>query len=342
MLKGSLSTYPRTSRYQLIISEVGVLDDEAAILSALRALEERLRAEGVFAQKRSLPAYPNKIGVITSLDGAVLEDMKRQFERCMPTEVLVRHTSVQGASAVDEIVSAIDVLLDHQVEVIIVARGGGSMGDLLVFSDERLVRAVAACRVPTISAIGHDTDTPLCDHAADLRAPTPTAAPLLALPLQTDLLTHIDNLCLRASERIDSQCAQLGLYLDGACRMLDGLPAMCELYRQNIEVLVARARGRLLSALDDLPTVQSPVIDTEWIGSVLSRARTLDLFRWFEVGLEGVRTSVATYNPEGVLEQGYAIVRGAGGRCVTHPDDCVAGGLLDLVFRDGVVRVRVE
>src|SRR5450432_308206 len=192
---GKLSTYAGSSRYQLIVEQV-----ELAGLGALMALlEERrkkLAAEGLFdaARKKKLPFLPDVIGVITSPTGAVIRDIMHRLQARFPRRVLLWPVAVQGEKAAGEIAAAIagfnafGGVRMPRPDLIIVARGGGSVEDLMAFNDEAVVRAAAASAIPLISAVGHETDTTLIDFAADMRAPTPTAAAELAVPVRTELL----------------------------------------------------------------------------------------------------------------------------------------------------------
>ena len=168
-----------------------------AHLASLERLKAKLAAEGLFAdsRKRPLPMLPRRIGIVTGNDAAAKRDVVTTIHsRFPPASVLIAETYVQGTRAAAEIVAAIGALCEHpDVDVLILTRGGGSFEDLLPFSDERVVRAVAECRVPVVSAVGHEQDTPLCDLAADVRASTPTAAGKLVVPELTELFGRLDR-----------------------------------------------------------------------------------------------------------------------------------------------------
>src|SRR5436309_11838624 len=168
-----------------------------AHLAALAQLKASLAAEGLFAEarKRPLPFLPRRIGVVTGNDAAAKRDLVTTIRsRFPPASVLIAETYVQGPRAAAEIVAAIGTLCEEpDVDVLVLTRGGGSFEDLLAFSDERVVRAVAACRVPVVSAVGHEQDTPLCDLAADVRASTPTAAGKLVVPELTEMFGKLDR-----------------------------------------------------------------------------------------------------------------------------------------------------
>lgn len=205
IVTGRLSTYPARSNYQLIVSAV----EPAGIGALLKLIEERkkkLAAEGLFseARKRPLPYLPKVIGIITSPTGAVIHDMLHRFrERFLP-HVLVWPVQVQGEAAAAQVLTALKGFNALQPggpvprpDLLIIARGGGSVEDLMPFNDEALVRAVAASAIPVISAIGHETDWTLIDFAADLRAPTPTGAAEFAVPVKEDLLAVVADLSQR-------------------------------------------------------------------------------------------------------------------------------------------------
>ena len=201
---GKLTTYPGRSKYQIVIKDIE-LAGEGALLKQLEERKRRLAAEGLFdaSGKKPLPVMPQVIGVVTSPTGAVIRDILHRLEERFPTQVYVWPVMVQGEGAADQISAAIkgfDALLDQDnppiapPDLVIVARGGGSLEDLMAFNEEQVVRAAAACRLPLISAVGHETDHTLIDLAADLRAPTPTAAAELAVPVKAELSARITDL----------------------------------------------------------------------------------------------------------------------------------------------------
>ena len=199
---GKISTYPGRSRYQIVIERLE-LSGAGALLALLEKRKKELAAEGLFdeARKRDLPYLPETIGVVTSPTGAVIRDILHRIEGRFPRRVLVWPVTVQGAGAAEEIAAAIAGFnrLDAggpvpRPDVLIVARGGGSLEDLWAFNEEVVVRAAAASDIPLISAVGHETDVTLIDLAADRRAPTPTAAAEMAVPVRADLLERTQSL----------------------------------------------------------------------------------------------------------------------------------------------------
>ncbi|MBP6364258.1 MAG: exodeoxyribonuclease VII large subunit, partial [Novosphingobium sp.] len=202
---GKLTTYPGRSNYQLVIERMEVAG-EGALLALLARNKARFEAEGLFdpARKRTLPFVPRVIGVVTSPTGAVIRDILHRLSDRFPVQVLVWPVLVQGQGAAEQVAAAVrgfSALAPSgavpRPDLVIVARGGGSIEDLWAFNEEAVVRAVAECTIPIISAVGHETDTTLCDFAADRRAPTPTAAAEMAVPVRAELVNQIAELALR-------------------------------------------------------------------------------------------------------------------------------------------------
>ncbi len=193
---GRVTTYGARSNYQIIVEKIEI----AGIGSLLKKIEEtriKLEKEGLFSNdnKQKLVKYPKNIGIITSKTGAVIEDIKHRINQRYPLNIKLYNVSVQGSKCVSDIISGIEYFNKiNDVELIIIARGGGSFEDLLPFNDELMVRSIYKSKIPIISAIGHETDSVLIDYVADLRAPTPSAAAELITPNIYDLKINIDHL----------------------------------------------------------------------------------------------------------------------------------------------------
>ena len=200
---GKLTTYPARSRYQIVVERLE-LAGQGALMALLDKRRRALAAEGLFdeARKRRLPFAPVRIGVVTSPTGAVIRDILHRLEDRFPTHVTLWPVPVQGEGAAEKIAAAVAGFnaMAEPPDLLIVARGGGSIEDLWAFNEEAVVRAVAGSAIPVISAVGHETDTTLCDFAADRRAPTPTAAAEMAVPVRAELLAQVRELGAR-SER---------------------------------------------------------------------------------------------------------------------------------------------
>jgi exodeoxyribonuclease VII large subunit len=286
-------------------------------LAAIERLKQALAAEGLFAasRKRPLPRFPRRIGLVTGSDAAARRDVITTIQtRFPPARVLVAETLVQGPRAAAGIVEALQaVAREPGIDVIVVTRGGGSFDDLLPFSDERVVRAVAACPVPVVSAVGHDQDTPLCDLAADVRASTPTAAGKLVVPdleaLRAELTrarSSLERCVRRATERERERLTRAhGALERGARRTLD------------------RDRRHLMSLSERLQ--RGPAL-------LVERRRS---------AIERVEGRLAALSPRSTLARGYAIVR-ADERVLRDAAEVEAGARVEVELAEGAFGARVE
>jgi exodeoxyribonuclease VII large subunit len=259
---GRLTTFPGQSRYQLVVEDL-VPAGAGALMAQLEARRRKLAAEGLFdaARKKPIPYLPGVIGVVTSPSGAVIRDILHRLRDRFPRTVLVWPVAVQGAACAPEVAAAVrgfNALPEGgpipRPDLLIVARGGGSIEDLWGFNDEAVVRAVADSAIPVISAVGHETDTTLIDHAADLRAPTPTAAAELAVPVRAELLDRTDALRTRLSRGLRLAVQQRRQRLGDLGRALPRGEALVASAQQRLDALAAHlpralqgvaARGRV-------------------------------------------------------------------------------------------------
>src|SRR4051794_24472785 len=248
---GPVSAYGERSSYPLITERMEYAR-AGALLARIEMLRVRLAAEGLFDadRKRPLPVLPAVIGVITSERGAVIQDIRTTIARRFPRTILLWPVPVQGEGAAQRIAAAIEGFcrVTLQPDVLIVARGGGSLEDLMAFNEEVVVRAVAACRIPLISAVGHETDTTLIDFVSDRRAPTPTAAAELAVPARADLLADLEHKAARLIGGLNRLTQERRLRLSRAERGLPDLPALLGGARQRLD----DSAERLLLALPNL------------------------------------------------------------------------------------------
>lgn len=245
---GRLTTYPGNSRYQLIIESVE-LAGEGALLKLLEERRKRLAAEGLFDEdrKQELPYLPEVIGVVTSPTGAVIRDILHRLEDRFPRHVLLWPVAVQGEAAPNQIVAAIDgfggLARDGAIprpDLLIVGRGGGSLEDLMAFNEEAVVRAVADCPIPVISAVGHETDTTLIDFVADRRAPTPTAAAEMAVPVRADLMADIFDMQRRLYGALRRSLGERQTQVEGLGRGLGDPARLIDYSLQRLDDRVAR------------------------------------------------------------------------------------------------------
>jgi exodeoxyribonuclease VII large subunit len=309
---GYVSVYEPQGVYQFYVDDVQPVG-LGSLYARFEQLKARLQAEGLFDadRKRSLPHFPRRIGVVTSPSGAVLRDILNVLRRRYPlAEVIVAPTLVQGPEAPAQIVRALErVGQVPGVDVIILARGGGSLEDLWAFNDEAVARAIVAAPVPVVSGVGHETDFTIADFAADLRAPTPSAAAELVTP---------DRAALR------QQVSALRQQLTAACA------GQIEQRRR-----VLRAEERALQALSPLAVIarQRQRIDELTHAALRSTAHRLALQR---ARLNGLQQRLAALNPAATLARGYAIVRRrADGRVVTRVAQVTTGDGVTIQVSDG-------
>ncbi len=381
--QGRITAYGERSSYQLVIERLEYAG-AGALLARIEMLRLRLAGEGLFdpARKQPLPLLPRVVGVVTSERGAVIQDIRTTILRRFPRPILLWPVPVQGEGAAQQIAAAIagfDRLAAGgavpRPDVLIVARGGGSLEDLMAFNEEVVVRAVAACRIPLISAVGHETDTTLIDFASDRRAPTPTAAAEMAVPSRVELAADIAQKAARligALNRLSQECR---LRLQRAERGLPDLPALVGTARQRLDDRAAR----LLLALPNLVKARrAALVDVErhlpapWQiieqrrGAVallaqrlrsglqhagtqrraaaarivhrLSDAPLRASLREARSRLEGMAGRLEAVSPEAVLKRGFVLVFDRTGAPVTLAAGVKPGADLRLHFADGDVR----
>lgn len=359
---GRLTTYPGRSSYQIVIESMEIAG-EGALLALLEKTRARLAAEGLFAseRKRPLPFLPRVIGVVTSPTGAVIRDILHRLADRFPSHVVVWPVLVQGQGAAEQVAAAVRGFsaLDAEgpvprPDVVIVARGGGSIEDLWSFNEEAVVRAVAASTIPVISAVGHETDTTLTDFAADLRAPTPTAAAELAVPVREDLRAQLADLAVR-KRRCAMRPVTLGRErLEARVQRLPRPQALLSAQAQRLDELGERLRrglaDRIVDARHDLQR-QSGRLSAPLLQARLHRAR--DRFealrlppalvgRRLDAGRErlgALARLLASLDPDRVLERGYVRVTAADGRTLISKAAAAAEPALVLHFRDGELPV---
>src|SRR5579864_331884 len=263
---GRITTYPGRSKYQLVVESME-LAGVGALLKMLEDRRKRLAAEGLFdaARKRPLPYLPDVIGVVTSPTGAVIRDILHRLDDRFPRHVLVWPVIVQGEGAAEQVAAAIEGFNALQPggavprpDLLIVARGGGSLEDLMAFNEEIVVRAAAASRIPLIAAVGHETDTTLIDFAADRRAPTPTAAAEMAVPVRLELVAEINAKATRLTGALSRGLAEHKTHLRGLAR---GLPDPASLIGSAAQRLDDRAE-RLSNGLTQLLRLRAAQLKT--------------------------------------------------------------------------------
>ncbi|MEH6525804.1 MAG: exodeoxyribonuclease VII large subunit [Sneathiella sp.] len=356
---GKLTTYPGRSKYQIVIERM----EPAGVGALMALLEERkkkLAAEGLFdpERKQSLPYIPKIIGVVTSPTGAVIRDILHRLRDRFPTHVLLWPVLVQGETAAAQIAAAIrgfNTLERGQdvprPDLIIVARGGGSLEDLWAFNEEDVVRAAAESKIPLISAVGHETDTTLIDYVSDQRAPTPTAAAEMAVPVRSELLAFVEDLERRAKQSLSRSISEKQERLVGLVRGLRDPNSFIADKTQHLDHLDNRLRQSMLNGL---------AVKTQKFGSAEARLRPQILERGIrnytdqlanfdgrmgraiKVKQERAQDNVAAVSRlleslsfRRVLKRGYSIVWDEGGKPLSSVKSAEAGRSVSVEFEDG-------
>jgi exodeoxyribonuclease VII large subunit len=329
------------------------------LYEAFLKLKARLEAEGLFdaARKRPLPRFPRVIGVVTSPRAAALRDVLTALSRRMPgIAVILYPTPVQGADAGAQIAQAIrNAGARRECDVLLVCRGGGSLEDLWAFNDETVARAIAASPMPVVAGVGHETDFSLADFAADLRAPTPTAAAELASPLRSELIAQLDAHARQLSRHVDRARQDAAQRLDYLARRL--LHPAEHLQRQRVQLdqfSLRLQQGFRLSRLQSdarlqslerrlVSPAQSLRIQAQGLAeraARLRRAHHADLARR-SLTLDRCAASLAHLDPERVLARGYSLVRRADGSVVQDAAALTPGEQVELRFRRGRANAQV-
>lgn len=363
LARGRLTLYEARGDYQLVLDHMEEAG-EGALRRAFEELKARLSAEGLFdpERKRPLPRYPARVGVITSPSGAAVRDVLSVFARRFPLiQAEVLPVPVQGEGAAAQIVSMLQrAAASGRYDVLVLARGGGSLEDLWAFNDERLARAIAACEVPVVSAIGHETDFSLSDFAADLRAPTPSVAAELIAPDRDELLRRLRQLDARlrnlqlqrlrqAMQRADRAALRLNALRPQArlqalrLRQAEALRRLSAAWQRRLE----RERAQLRHA-DAVLRANHPqrriAALRERLSALAQRPRAAVERRLAHRGLHlrGLARSLEAVSPLATVARGYAILQREDGHVVRSVLDAAPGDRLSARVQDGRLRVKVE
>lgn len=358
---GKLTTYPGRSKYQIVIDTMEIAG-EGALLALLEKTRARLQAEGLFApeRKQRLPYMPRVIGVVTSPTGAVIRDILHRLSDRFPSHVLVWPVLVQGQGSAEQVAAAVRGFSEIQPggpvprpDLVIVARGGGSVEDLWGFNEEVVVRAIADCTIPIISAVGHETDTTLADYAADARAPTPTAAAEMAVPVRAELLAAVEDLALRQKraaprpialgrERLEARVQRLPrpeALLQPQAQRLDDLS---ERLRRGLSDRAAQARALLMA---DKARLSAPLLRSrlEQARNRLVAARLVPGLVQQRISREQERFTALerlylSLNPKAPLGRGFVLVTGDSGELLRSRAVAATQSLLAIEFADGVLQ----
>lgn len=330
IVTGRFTTYPARSNYQIIVSEI----EMAGVGALLKMLEERkqkLAAEGLFnaSRKKPLPRLPRRVGVVTSPTGAAFQDIQNRLRERFPVHVILYPATVQGATAAAEVAAGIEYFNRMKnVDVIIVARGGGSLEDLLPFSEEIVVRAAAASEIPLISGVGHEPDWMLIDFAADVRAPTPTGAAETVVPTKLALIQELDNLWYRISGNFATRLVHAKQRIESVSIKSPHQVLMEQTQRLDD---LGRTMGVLMNA--KMQAAHQKIDAVSSFPNILHNRMTV-----LAQAMDHLGQMLNSLSYKSVLSRGYAIVRG--------PDKQIIGRAADFArpaeieFIDGTVSVE--
>lgn len=356
---GRLTTYPGRSKYQMVVERME-LAGEGALLKLLEDRRKKLAAEGLFdaERKKPIPFLPAVIGVVTSPTGAVIRDILHRLAERFPRHVLLWPVLVQGQGAAEQVAAAIrgfNALTPGgrvpRPDVLIVARGGGSLEDLWAFNEEVVVRAAAESAIPLISAVGHETDTTLIDFASDRRAPTPTAAAEMAVPVRAELLTEVENKALRLSNAVGRLTVERETRLADLARGLPRLERLVEEAQQRLDdwserlanglkVGVERQRRRLTETMARFPDPRRFVKNETDLFQRTTRSLRVafaSIVKDAEARFGRWESLLESLSYKSVLKRGYAVVRDGGGHAVTKAAAVASGMALVIEFADAAV-----
>lgn len=365
VVSGKLTTYPGRSKYQVVIDKME-LAGEGALMQLFEKLKAKLQAEGLFNtdRKRKTPFLPKTIGVVTSPTGSVIRDiLHRLADRC-PSHVVVWPVLVQGDGAAKQIANAVNGFSNMESggsltrpDLVIVARGGGSIEDLWSFNEEEVVRAIAACSIPVISAVGHETDTTLSDFAADLRAPTPTAAAEMAVPVRADWLATLTDGKARMARAVQRGFTIAQERLEGQRRLMPALNDLLRPHQQRVDELsdglkyamgqqVGQARSKFAATEGSL----RPALLRQKLESGQERLARCDLpvslvrrpLDEARQRLDSLWRLAQQVSPDGPLKRGYARISSQDGGFVGGREEAIRQGRVNLHFHDGNVGARIE
>lgn len=315
--QGKITTYGARSEYQIIINHLEPAG-QGALMQILEERKRKLEAEGLFdeSRKQPIPYLPNKIGIITSPTGAVIQDMIHRIEDRCPRNILLWPTAVQGKGAENQIEAAINgfnnLPKNQQPDVIIIARGGGSLEDLWAFNEENIIRAIAASSIPIISGVGHEPDVTLCDYVADKRAPTPSAAAEMAVPVKSELIYSLNNM---------------------QNRMLNGINNQVVNYKEKIKLLaqaIPNPQSKLTQSMLRLSDYH------EHLNNAMQHK-----IEFTKQRLKMIESILNSYAPDTTLKRGYIYATGKNGQTLKQAKDAKKGTKITLHFKDGEKQAEI-
>ena len=339
LVTGRISVYEAMGSYQIYVDEM-LEDGVGNLYIAFEQLKKKLQAEGLFdkAHKKTIPKIPKRVGIVTASTGAAIRDIMTTIKRRFPIcETILFPTLVQGENAKDDIVRNIKRAEDYDLDVLIVGRGGGSIEDLWPFNEEIVARAIYDCKIPVISAVGHEVDFTIADFVADLRAPTPTAAAELAVPNMSDLKKHIDQLSIRLNEAIYKKVNYLKLYLDSVKNsfVIKNPGVMFENRKQSLDLMNTKLNELMLGKVDKMKNELEKIKKSY----VLTNPKLL--YKDNVVCLKNIIDKLELLNPLNILSRGYSITY-MNDKALKSVKEVKKDDILKVKLYDGMLEAKVS
>ena len=338
LLVGRISVYEATGNYQIYVEDM-IEDGVGNLYIAYEKLKAELAKEGLFddSHKKKIPKIPSKVGIITAPTGAAIKDIistiRRRFPLC---ETILFPSLVQGENAASDIVKNIKLADTYDLDVLIVGRGGGSIEDLWPFNEEIVARAIYEANVPIISAVGHEVDFTIADFVSDLRAPTPTGAAELAVPNQTDVLKHIEQLRIRANENIYKKINYQKLYLDSLKNsfVIKSPMIMYENKKQKLDMNLEKIKNLINNILE----VRKSKFNLLKSNYLLNNPK--EIYKHQQIRLENIIDKLNIINPLNTLKRGYTLTY-SNDNIVKDIKDIKVGNVIKTRFTNGTVESTV-
>lgn len=314
IINGNLTIFNKRGTYNIVVNKMSLVG-EGDILLNKKFLIEKLTKEGIISEiKKDIPKFPNKIAILTGDNSAAYSDLiKNISNRYKNCEILFFPTIVQGKDAVKSIINSLEVAKNYDLDLLILARGGGSSEDLSAFDDENVVRSFAKIKCPKISAIGHEIDVTVCDYVADLRVSTPTAAAIASVPNKDDLLSYLDN---KLNEIYVCVNSKILLYEKKLSKIKDIN------FFKSFNLYLNDLKNKIL-----------------FINEKISNSINLK-FNDYSTRLKELKSKIEILNPENLLSKGYAIIKDDNNRVITSKSEAVNKSYLNIKFIDGSIKVK--
>ena len=314
IINGNLTIFNKRGTYNIVVNKMSLVG-EGDILLNKKFLIEKLTKEGIISEiKKDIPKFPNKIAILTGDNSAAYSDLiKNISNRYKNCEILFFPTIVQGKDAVKSIINSLEAAKNYDLDLLILARGGGSSEDLSAFDDENVVRSFAKIKCPKISAIGHEIDVTVCDYVADLRVSTPTAAAIASVPNKDDLLSYLDN---KLNEIYVCVNSKILLYEKKISKIKDIN------FFKSFNLYLNDLKNKIL-----------------FINEKISNSINLK-FNDYSTRLKELKNKIEILNPENLLSKGYAIIKDNNNRVITSKSEAVNKSYLNIKFIDGSIKVK--